>query len=81
LFVAAHELFHTLGASDKYDSEGRTLFPEGLPEPDRVPLFPQPAAEIMARNRVVSAAEEVAPGDLRELRVGLSTAREIGWAD
>jgi hypothetical protein len=79
LFVAAHELFHTLGASDKYDADGRTRFPEGLADPDRVPLFPQPAAEIMARNRVVSAVEEVAPGDIDELRVGPLTAREIGW--
>lgn len=81
LFVAAHELFHTLGASDKYDESGRTRFPEGLPDPDRVPLFPQPAAEIMARNRVISAHEERAPASLRELRVGSLTAREIGWLD
>jgi hypothetical protein len=33
----------------------------------------------MARNRVVSAVEEVAPGDIDELRVGPLTAREIGW--
>jgi hypothetical protein len=81
LFVAAHELFHTLGASDKYDATGRTRFPEGLPDPDRVPLFPQPAAEIMARNRVISPAEEVVPDSLRELSVGTQTAREVGWLD
>jgi hypothetical protein len=81
LFVAAHELLHTLGASDKYElGTGRTAIPIGLPEPERVPLFPQPYAEIMARNRVVSATTEVAPRCLSELRVGRLTAQEIGWA-
>jgi len=81
LFVVAHELLHTLGASDKYDATGRTRFPEGLPEPDRVPLFPQPGAEVMARNRVVSATEERPPASLDEIYVGRVTAREIGWID
>jgi hypothetical protein len=80
LIVAAHELFHTLGASDKYDEDGRTSFPYGLPEPDQVPRFPQRYAEIMARNRVLSATSEVPPDSLAELRVGRWTAEEIGWA-
>jgi hypothetical protein len=81
LFVATHELFHTLGATDKYDATGRTRFPDGLPEPGRVPLFPQPGAEIMARNRVISATQEAVPESLEELIVGPATARELGWAD
>lgn len=81
LFVATHELFHTLGATDKYDDSGRTLMPSGLPDPERVPLFPQPGAEVMARNRVVSANYEVVPETLEELSVGRLTAREIGWSD
>lgn len=81
LFVVAHELLHTLGASDKYDATGRARFPEGLPEPERVPLFPQPGAEVMARNRVVSATEEHPPASLDEIFVGRVTAREIGWID
>jgi len=80
LFVATHELFHTLGASDKYDEDGRTSLPFGLPEPDLVPRFPQRYAEIMARNRVLSATNEVPPDSLAELRVGRFTAEEIGWA-
>lgn len=80
LFVTAHELMHTLGASDKYDLEtGRTLFPTGLAEPERIPLFPQPNAEVMARNRVIGPNAEVAPGCLSELSIGPQTAREIGW--
>ena len=79
LFVAAHELLHTLGASDKYDAAGRACFPEGFAEPWRVPLFPQPAAEVMARNLPYAPYAERPPERLDELRVGELTAREIGW--
>ncbi len=79
LMVVAHELFHTLGALDKYDSQGRVLVPSGLAEPDKTPLYPQEFAEIMARNRPVSRLSEVVPDALDELRVGAQTAREIGW--
>jgi hypothetical protein len=79
LIVVAHELLHTLGATDKYDAGGRTAFPLGLAEPDRVPPFPQRFAEIMARNRPISASEERVPGDVAEIAVGPTTAREIGW--
>src|SRR5256885_10386131 len=40
--VIAHELMHTLGASDKYDlGSGAPLYPIGFAEPDREPLYPQ----------------------------------------
>jgi hypothetical protein len=80
LFVITHELFHLLGASDRYDLEGRTLIPEGLGDPDQEPLYPQQSAEVMARGRVVSPEEEEPPGHLDQLRVGGTTASEIGWA-
>jgi len=79
LFVAAHELFHTLGATDKYDSVGRALFPQGFAEPTRVPLFPQVGAEVMSRNVPLNAEAERAPDTLSELVVGDVTARELGW--
>lgn len=79
LFVVAHELLHTLGASDKYDEAGRTLVPQGLAEPDRLPRFPQRFAEVMARNVPISATEERPPETLDELAVGPATAAEIGW--
>jgi len=80
LFVAAHELFHILGASDRYAADGSTLFPDGLAEPDLVPQFPQRYAELMARNRPLSATDEARPESLDELWVGAKTASEIGWA-
>jgi hypothetical protein len=79
LFVTSHELFHTLGATDKYDSRGKVLVPSGLVEPARNPLYPQRYAEIMARNRPISPTEEVVPESLAELAVGRDTAIEIGW--
>jgi hypothetical protein len=80
LFVVAHELFHTLGATDRYWPDGRTSVPDGLAEPELSPPFPQRYVEIMARNRPVDATREVPPSSLEELWVGEKTAREIGWA-
>ncbi|HEY3666398.1 MAG TPA: hypothetical protein VGL19_10375 [Polyangiaceae bacterium] len=79
LFVVTHELFHTLGASDKYDASGRALIPDGLVEPQRVPLFPQRYAEVMTRNLVLAPGVERPPDSIAELGVGLGTAGEIGW--
>lgn len=80
LFVTTHELFHTLGASDKYDARGRASVPSGLVEPERVPLYPQRYAEVMSRNLVVALDTERPPESIAELGVGIATAREIGWA-
>lgn len=80
LFVVTHELFHTLGASDKYDAYGRVSIPDGLVEAERVPLYPQRYAEVMTRNLVLAVGSERPPDSLAELGVGALTAREIGWS-
>ncbi len=77
--VVAHELMHTLGASDKYSSSGQALVPQGLAEPDKRPRFPQSHVEIMARNRPLGSGRETQPEKLTELRVNRYTATEIGW--
>lgn len=79
LFVATHELFHTLGASDKYDASGRAMIPDGLAEPNASPRYPQRFAEVMARGRPIDPAHEEVVKTLDELAVGDATAREIGW--
>lgn len=79
LFVAAHELFHTRGASDKYGPDGLALRPIGYADPDGVPLYPQRGVEVMARGRPLSPTLEAPPDDLDALTVGPQTAREIGW--
>jgi hypothetical protein len=79
LSVAAHELFHTLGAVDHYGPDGRALVPDGLVDPEQRPPYPQQRVEIMARNRPVSATGEARLESLAELGVGPSTARELSW--
>ncbi len=79
LFVVAHELFHTLGATDKYDASGDVLLPDGLAEPELEPQLPQRYVELMARHRPVAPGVSKPPESLDELRVGARTASEIGW--
>jgi hypothetical protein len=81
LVVTAHELLHTLGATDKYDpSTLQPRDPDGLAEPDRSPRYPQGFAEVMAGRIALSAREAVIPEDLSQVLVGDATAREIGWS-
>jgi hypothetical protein len=78
--VIAHEVMHTLGATDKYDpASGLPRFPEGYPDPIARPRHPQRAAEIMAGRRAVADDEAQMPDSLADVRVGAMTAREIRW--
>jgi hypothetical protein len=78
--VIAHELLHTLGATDKYElNTGVPLYPIGFADPDRRPLYPQTRAEIMAGRRAVSTQEVEMPQSLRDVVVGPGTATEILW--
>lgn len=81
LFVATHELFHTLGATDKYGPDGSILTPSGLAEPQLSPLYPQRYAELMARHRALSSGHAAPVKTLDELAVGAMTAQEIGWTE
>jgi len=79
--VIAHEILHTVGASDKYDPrDNRPLFPQGYAEPQRSPLLPQEYAEIMAGRIPVSETEMVDPAGLDQAVIGEATAREIRWS-
>jgi hypothetical protein len=78
--VIAHELLHTLGATDKYDLESnQPLQPDGYAEPDRQPLYPQSFAELMGGRIPVSSTEAQTPASLQQVIVGAKTASEIGW--
>jgi len=78
--VLAHEMLHTLGASDKYNPRtNQARFPDGFAEPERSPLYPQRRAELMAGRIPVSNSESRMPDKLSETMVGPSTALEIGW--
>lgn len=78
--VIAHELLHTVGATDKYDpGTDAPSFPDGYGDPRQVPLYPQATAELMAGRRMLSASRWEEPRDLDEVVVGPATALEIGW--
>lgn len=77
--VIAHELLHTLGATDKYDAAGLPVFPGGFAESTREPRYPQERAEIMAGRIPVSADRAEIPASLAETVVGYVTASELGW--
>lgn len=78
--IVAHELLHTLGASDRYDpATNLPLFPDGLGDPDQRPLLPQDFAEIMAGRRLVTPTSAEIPDSLSECLIGPATATEIHW--
>jgi len=77
--VIAHEILHTVGATDKYTAEGYPVFPEGFADAEKKPLFPQLRAEIMAGSLAIDEITSRHPTSLRACVVGTETAREIGW--
>jgi hypothetical protein len=78
--VIAHELLHTVGATDKYDpANDAPRFPEGFGDPRQIPLYPQRMAEIMAGRRMLAADRWQQVSGLDEVVVGAATALEIRW--
>jgi hypothetical protein len=78
--IIAHELLHTVGATDKYDlSNNQPFYPVGFAEPDKSPLYPQYFAELMAGRRPLSETNAEIPLSLAQTLVGNLTAKEIGW--
>jgi hypothetical protein len=78
--VIAHELLHTLGATDKYElANNQPIHPIGFAEPDRSPLYPQAQAELMGGRVPIDAHASRIPASLRQVVVGPFTALEIGW--
>lgn len=77
--VIAHELLHTLGASDKYGADAQPLYPQGYADPEKSPLHPQTRAEVMAVKIPTSPVQARMPASLRSVLVGKDTAKEINW--
>jgi hypothetical protein len=78
--VIAHELLHTLGATDKYDpATGRPIHPQGYADPERDPLYPQDRAELMGAHIPLGPGRTRMPRSLAETVIGPLTAAEIGW--
>jgi hypothetical protein len=78
--VLAHELLHTLRATDKYlPASNAPSYPDGYAAPDARPLLPQAKAELMAGRIPLDEQRAEMPTDLREVVIGPATALEIGW--
>lgn len=78
--VLAHELLHTVGATDKYDlANSQPMFPEGYAHPEKHPRYPQSDAELMAGRISISPTQSRMPESLAQTMVGNLTAQEIGW--
>jgi hypothetical protein len=78
--VMAHEMLHTLGATDKYNpADDQPLFPQGYGDPHQVPLYPQLFAELMAGRRMLSPVRWTQPDGLDQVVIGPATALEIRW--
>jgi hypothetical protein len=78
--VIAHELLHTVGASDKYRLiDDAPRFPDGYGDPSQRPLYPQRTAELMAGRRMLAADRWEQVDSLNEVVIGPATALEIRW--
>lgn len=81
-FVIAHEMLHTLGATDKYGGPlNMPLFPDGYGDPEKTPLYPQTNAEIMGGRIALSEQQAIIPASLEQVDVGPATAVEIRWLE
>ncbi len=79
--VIAHEILHTVGATDKYGFGGQPIFPIGYANASRTPLHPQRYAEIMAGRIPTSSYSAYMASSLKSTRLNRLTAREIAWID
>lgn len=77
--VIAHELLHTLGATDKYDAEGRPLYPVGYADPEWPQQVPRRDAEIMAGRYLAANGQALMPPSLERCVIGALTAHEINF--
>lgn len=80
LVILAHELLHTLTATDKYDlGTNLPAYPDGFAEPDKSPRYPQDFAELMAGRVPMSETKAEILRGLSQTLIGAKTAKEIGW--
>lgn len=78
--VIAHEMLHTLGATDKYaPGNNLPIHPIGYADPDKTRLYPQKFAEIMGGRIPLSPTKAVMPDSLQNVQVGAATALEMRW--
>lgn len=80
LVILAHELLHTLTATDKYNLQTNLpSYPDGFAEPDNSPRYPQDFAELMGGRVPMTETTAEIPISLNQTLIGEKTAKEIGW--
>lgn len=80
LVITAHELLHTLTATDKYNlANTLPIYPDGYAEPNKLPRHPQQFAELMGGRIAISEIKAEIPSSLSQTLINEKTAREIGW--
>lgn len=77
--VFAHELMHTVGATDKYNDKLQPVFPDGFAFPNNNPPYPQEFCELMAIYIPITPERADLPHDLSQCVIGIETAHEINW--
>lgn len=78
--VIAHEMLHTVGATDKYNLlTNQPLYPDGYAEPNKKPLYPQRYADLMAGRIPIDRIHSMMPRSLRSVIIGPKTLTEINW--
>lgn len=78
--VIAHELLHTVGATDKYNpATDAPRFPDGYGDPAQIPRYPQLTAELMAGRRAMAPDIGQQALNFDEVVIGPATALEIRW--
>ncbi len=77
--VFTHELLHTIGAADRYDSNLQPVYPDGYAYPNNIPLYPQEQCEIMAPYLALTKHSSKPIQNLNNCIIGPETAYEIGW--
>ena len=75
--VIAHEMLHTLGATDKYGPDGRPVYPVGYAEPELPQAVRRHEAEIMAGRIALPDGSNLMPDSLAQCVIGSTTADEI----
>lgn len=73
-----HETIHLFGASDKYIGYICQI-PNGIPEPNKNPLYPQTKACIMCGKIMTDEDSGGNPDNIKQLVVCDKTAQGIGW--
>ena len=78
--IIAHEMLHTLGATDKYHPVTLLpLYPEGYANPALGRNQAQEKAELMGGRIPISADIAIVPESLDVCLIGEQTAKEISW--